>query len=68
MLQIDSVVPNGANRCPNQSLEKPKASKMEPKKCVRKIFGCIFRGSKMLFAFVLFWIASKTAQEGPKRP
>ena len=41
------------------------ASKMEPKKCVRKIFWGIFWGSKMLFVFVLFWIASKTAQEGP---
>ena len=25
-----------------------------------------FWGSKMLFIFVLFWVASKTAQEGPK--
>ena len=44
------------------------APKMEPKKCSPKIFGGLFCGSKMLFVFVLFWIASKTAQEGPMSP
>ena len=42
------------------------ASKMEPKKLGVKIFWGIFWGSKMLFIFVLFWVASKTAQEGPR--
>ena len=42
------------------------ASKMEPKKCSSNIFWGIFWGSKMLFVFVLFWVASKTAQEGPR--
>ena len=38
---------------------------MSPKKLGGKIFGGLFCGSKMLFVFVLFWIASKTCQEGP---
>ena len=42
------------------------ASKMEPKQTCSKIFEGIFGRSKMLFIFVLFWIAAKTAQEGPR--
>ena len=39
---------------------------MGPKKCLPKICLGIFWGSKMLFILILFWIASKTCQEGPR--
>ena len=39
---------------------------MGPKKLDALMQNRFFWGSKMLFIFVLFWVASKTAQEGPK--
>ena len=39
---------------------------MGPKKLDGVMQNRLVWGSKMLFIFVLFWVASKTAQEGPK--
>ena len=39
---------------------------MGPKKPDGVMQNRLVWGSKMLFIFVLFWVASKTAQEGPK--
>ena len=41
---------------------------MQPTKFQSKIFRGMFGGSEMLLILVLFRIASKTAQEAPKRP
>ena len=40
--------------------------KMGPKKPEAVMQNRLVWNSKMLFIFVLFWVASKTAQEGPK--
>ena len=42
------------------------ALKISSKNVLCKAFWDTFGGSKMFFVFVLFWIASKTTQEGPR--